>query len=178
MGGVVPGAGVHEHTLRHTFLFVEDREEHDCVANMRVGPEELDVCDFGPSSFWSVGCEVFVVEGMAWRSAEMLREDGVESRYWGGGSFWMYSCLQRADGLLLENVAGEEEQSREYADLTGLADFEDCCSHHSPMPEDIATDIWLLVTSMVATAPDYGHAKPHGCHRPLLALFTLAWLAG
>ena len=73
MGGVVPCAGVHEHTLRHAFLFFEDREEHDCVADVRVAPEELDVGDLGPSSFWSVGCEVFVVEGVAWRSAEMLR---------------------------------------------------------------------------------------------------------
>lgn len=31
----------------------------------------------------------------------------------------MYSCLQRADGLLLEDIAGEEEESRKYADLTG-----------------------------------------------------------
>ena len=32
----------------------------------------------------------------------------------------MYSCLQRADGLLLEDIAGEEEEGREDADLTGL----------------------------------------------------------
>lgn len=32
----------------------------------------------------------------------------------------MYGCLQRADGLLLEDIAGEEEEGGEYADLTGL----------------------------------------------------------
>ena len=53
----------------------------------------------------------------------------------------MYGCLQRADGLLLEDIAGEEEESREYADLTVLVVVEFNCSLHSPMPEEIATDI-------------------------------------
>ena len=74
---------------------------------------QLHVCGFRPSTLRSVACEVFIVEAVAWRLAEVFCENWVCS----GNLWWsnlrMNGSLEGVDCLLLEDVAGEEEEKGE-----------------------------------------------------------------
>lgn len=69
--------------------------------------------------------------------------------------FRMYGILKGADGLLLEDVAGEKEERCKYEDyVTILAVSGRLSRRHAiglklvPMPDDITTEICELVTSI------------------------------
>ncbi len=81
---------------------------------MYMAAHELDVGDFGPAAFGTIGGEVFVVEGVAGGAREV---GGEYSRGWRWG---MDGGLEGVDGLLLEDVAGEEEEGSECEDCVRL----------------------------------------------------------
>lgn len=76
--------------------------------------QQLDICDFRPAAFRSVRGEEFVIEGVAWGLAEVFCEDGVCG--WNRWEMGMDGGLEGADGLLLQDVAGEKEEGCEDED--------------------------------------------------------------
>ena len=66
----------------------------------------------------------------------------------------MDGILEGANGLLLEDIAGEEKKSREYENCSRLLsafrqERRSLTAWNTPIPEDIATEIWELVTSIL-----------------------------
>lgn len=58
----IPGLRIQNDPLRHAFFALKSRKKHDCIADMYVLPNKLDIRHFCPSSFRSIARQIFVVE--------------------------------------------------------------------------------------------------------------------
>lgn len=123
---------------------------------------------------------------MSWRGTEVFRKDricGRNRRLY--DNLWMYSILKGADGLLLKDVAGEKEECGEYKDCVNVSIFSNRLRFKSgtslPMPDDIATEICELVTSILgvydatSAVADF-RASPRSLFS--MSEYLHAWLAG
>ena len=122
---------------------------------------------------------------MSWRGTEVFRKDRIcGGNRWLCDNLWMYSILKGADGLLLKNIAGEKEKCGEYEDCDMSIFINRLRSNPGnslPMPDDIATEICELVTSILKVyAATSAMADFRASPRSLFYMADClhAWLAG
>lgn len=77
--------------------------------------QQLNICNFGPSSFRPVAGKVLVEERVPWWGTEMFGQHRAWRRL-NDGRLGLYGRLETANGFLLEDIPGEEEKGGEDED--------------------------------------------------------------